>query len=118
MPLDLWRKGRMFLVGCRGVNSCCLMKTKAFLSLVSAGSLCFVQALTARGVEVEAGAAVQTSPAVAPQDQAPAPAVAPAPAAEVNASASVRLPYGVEDVLKLARNQVSDDVIVAYVQGA
>jgi hypothetical protein len=92
------------------------MKTKTFLSLVSAGSICFGQAFIARGVDVEAGAAVQAAPpaqvTAAPQDQAPA------PSAGVSANASVRLPYGVEDVLKLARNQVSDDVIVAYVQGS
>jgi hypothetical protein len=33
-----------------------------------------------------------------------------------NTTESVKLPYGVEDVLKLSRAQVSDDVITTYIQ--
>ena len=42
----------------------------------------------------------------------PPPAVAPAP----QAVAPARLPYGAEDVLKLSRAQVSDDIIQKYIQ--
>jgi hypothetical protein len=47
--------------------------------------------------------------------QAPVPATTPASAGAVTDSAQLKLPYGVEDVLKLSRAQVSEDVIVNYV---
>src|SRR5215471_11188627 len=36
--------------------------------------------------------------------------------ASVTATTSVKLPYGVEDVLKMSKAQVSDDVIATYIQ--
>jgi len=47
--------------------------------------------------------------------QTPAPTTTPASAPAVAGSTAVKLPYGVEDVLKLSRAQVSEDVIVNYV---
>ncbi len=46
------------------------------------------------------------------------PATQPAGAATANATSAqaVKLPYGVEDVLKMSRAQVSDDVIATYIQ--
>ncbi len=41
-----------------------------------------------------------------------------APAPPPSEPAPVKLPYGVEDVLKLSRAQVSDDIIVNYVQNS
>jgi hypothetical protein len=44
----------------------------------------------------------------------------PAPAAAVSAStpAAVKLPYGVEDVLKLNKAQIGEDIILNYVQNS
>jgi hypothetical protein len=53
----------------------------------------------------------------APQMMAPQPAVT-AEAQPAAASAPARLPYGVEDVLKLSRAQVSEDIIVNYIQNS
>ena len=50
------------------------------------------------------------------QTQAPAATETPTPAA--TDSAPVKLPYGVEDVLKLSRAQVSEDVILNYVHNS
>jgi hypothetical protein len=41
---------------------------------------------------------------------------ASATAVTATTSGSVKLPYGVEDVLKMSRAQVSDDVIATYIQ--
>ncbi len=46
------------------------------------------------------------------------PAVAAAPAATPAPAAPVKLPYGAEDVLKLSRAQVGDDITVNYVQNS
>jgi hypothetical protein len=48
--------------------------------------------------------------------QTPAPAAPPAPAA--TAAATVKLPYGVDDVLKLSRAQISEDVIINYIRSS
>ena len=48
---------------------------------------------------------------------ASAPAAAPAPVIRVEAGAT-KLPYGVEDVLKLSRAQISEDIILNYVQNS
>ena len=47
--------------------------------------------------------------------QTPAPGTTPAQMQAVLAPTTVKLPYGVEDVLKLSRAQVSEDVIVNYI---
>jgi hypothetical protein len=61
-------------------------------------------------VIVGADAQAQTQlPSAAPAEVAASPA---APAA------SVKLPYGVEDIIKLGRAQVNDDIIVKYIQGS
>jgi hypothetical protein len=46
------------------------------------------------------------------------PTTALAPTAAPAAAAPVRLPYGVEDVLKLSHAQVSEDIILNYVQNS
>jgi hypothetical protein len=55
-------------------------------------------------------------PVVVSEAPAVAPSVAPAPAP--SDAAPVRLPYGVEDVLKLSHAQISDDIIQNYVQSS
>ena len=47
--------------------------------------------------------------------QTAAPATTPAPTLVATDPAPLKLPYGVEDVLKLSRAQVSEDVILNYV---
>jgi hypothetical protein len=92
------------------------MKTRIFLSLAAAGSLCLLQPGLARAAEVSAGVSVQGDNSSQPQTQVQ---VAPAPSApQVSGGIKVRLPYGVDDVLKLCRGQVSEDVVVAYVQSS
>ncbi len=59
-----------------------------------------------------AGAAPGEKAAVTTQ----APASTAAPTATAEAPAEIKLPYGVEDVLKLSRAQVNEEVIVTYVQ--
>src|SRR4051812_37872409 len=59
----------------------------------------------------------------APADDAPqTPVVTPAPSTPVASVAvqtdSAKLPYGTADVVKLSRSQVSEDVIVSYVQNS
>src|SRR5579859_7913248 len=53
---------------------------------------------------------------------APAPVISAGPAPVISgastAAAPVKLPYGVEDVLKLSRAQVGEDVILNYVQSS
>jgi hypothetical protein len=44
------------------------------------------------------------------------PATGASTTATVTATTSVKLPYGVEDVLKMSKAQVSDDVISTYIQ--
>jgi hypothetical protein len=50
--------------------------------------------------------------------QTPAPTTTPASTPAAADSAPVKLPYGVEDVLKLSRAQVSEDVILNYVHNS
>src|SRR5437899_11663942 len=47
----------------------------------------------------------------------PAPVVTPAPAVTQPApAAAVKLPYGVDDVLKLSRSSINEDIIMKYIQ--
>lgn len=46
------------------------------------------------------------------------PAPTPAPVASVSNSVPARLPYGTDDVLKLTRAQVSEDVTLNYIQSS
>ena len=50
--------------------------------------------------------------------QTPAPTTTPASTPAAADSAPVKLPYGVEDVLKLSRAQVGEDVILNYVHNS
>ena len=50
--------------------------------------------------------------------QAPAPTTTPASTPAAAESTPVKLPYGAEDVLKLSRAQVSEDVILNYVHNS
>jgi hypothetical protein len=70
------------------------------------------QPVAAAPAAAPASAPAQRSVAPPAAPAAPAPA-APAPVATITASG--RLPYGVEDVLKLTRAQMSEDVVLNYV---
>ena len=49
----------------------------------------------------------------------PAPVVTPAPAVTQPApAAAVKLPYGVDDVLKLSRSSINEDIILNYIQNS
>lgn len=50
--------------------------------------------------------------------QTPAPDTTGAPSAAATDSAPVKLPYGVEDVLKLSRAQVSEDVTLNFIRNS
>jgi hypothetical protein len=93
------------------------MKTRKILSLAAAGSLCLIQPGLTRAAELSAGVSVEGGNEISqPQTQVQ---VAPAPVApQASADVRVRLPYGVDDVLKLVRGQVTEDVVVAYVQSS
>src|SRR4029077_18713742 len=58
--------------------------------------------------------AAPAQPVVATQVQSVVPGVTVT--ASVTATAPVRLPYGVEDVLKLSRAQIGDDITLNYIQ--
>ncbi len=82
-----------------------------FLAVASAMSLLPVSAAFAEGEDTNAPPAeAAPAPAVV---QAPAPAPAPAPSAVQAAPA--RLPYGVDDVLKLTKAQVGEDLVINFV---
>ena len=69
-----------------------------------------------RLITISAIASFPLSAALAADTNAVAPeAVAPQPAAP---SAPAKLPYGVEDVLKLSRAQISDDIILNYIHNS
>jgi hypothetical protein len=55
-----------------------------------------------------APAQTETTPVIPP----------PQPAVNANTAATVTLPYGVDDVLKLSHAQVSEDIIVNYIQNS
>ncbi len=59
-----------------------------------------------------------TLPLIAADATNPAPVITDTQTTAVAQPAPVRLPYGVDDVLKLSRAQVSEDVIVNYVQNS
>src|SRR6266550_8429493 len=65
------------------------------------------------------GADINSAPAEVPTQ---AVVTAPAPSAPASISTektdSAKLPYGVADVVKLSRSQVSEDVILSYVQNS
>src|SRR6267378_5173672 len=50
------------------------------------------------------------------QDTPATPSTGATSAATATTAKDVKLPYGVEDVLKMSRAQVSDDVIATYIQ--
>ena len=50
--------------------------------------------------------------------QTPAPTTTAAPAPAASDTAPIRLPYGVEDVLKLTRAQVSEDVTLSFIHNS
>ena len=72
------------------------------------------------GLLVSAGTALLGAWCASAQTETtPVPAPAPAqPAVTTGAAATVTLPYGVDDVLKLSHAQVSEDIIVNYVQNS
>src|SRR6188508_3756051 len=83
------------------------MKRNFFLAVLNVGVVAGLAGLSSSAAEVQAGVSVQAPAPGEPviQEQAvPAPAVAPA-----------RLPYGVDDILKLTRGKVNEEVIVAYI---
>jgi hypothetical protein len=69
--------------------------------LFATGVMCWLPASVSVGADTNSAAATG---AVTPQAAAPAPA-------------PPRLPYGVDDVLKLSRAQIGDDVILNYIHG-
>src|SRR5438876_1655094 len=91
------------------------MKNLIFSSpkLVTIGALWLPIALGCAAIRAQAQApTVQAGVSVTP-----APVITTdAPA--VSATATAKLPYGVDDVLKLCRGKVSDDIIVTYVQNS
>jgi len=50
--------------------------------------------------------------------QTPAPAATPAPTPPSSDAAPAKLPYGVEDVVKLSRAQISEDITLNYIQNS
>jgi len=83
-----------------------VMKRNIVLAVLSAGVV-GLTGFTVSAAEVQAGVSVQaTAPGepVVQEQTAPAHTVAPA-----------RLPYGVEDILKLTHGKVNEEVIVAYI---
>jgi len=74
------------------------------VALIAVAALALL-ARTATGVTLQDSPA----PAAAPGVTTPTPDASPAP---------VKLSYGVEDILKMSRAKVSDDVTIAYVQGS
>ena len=69
------------------------------------------------GMIASAGVALLGAWSASAQTETSVPAPAQ-PAVTTSAPATVTLPYGVDDVLKLSRAQVSEDVIVNYVQNS
>src|SRR5438552_13472071 len=67
---------------------------------------CAANIAQAQAPTVEAGVSVTPPPAANPDNPV------------VSATATVKLPYGVADVLKLNRGKVSDEIIVTYVQSS
>jgi hypothetical protein len=79
------------------------------------------QRISRTGLAVSAGVALVGVWCASAQTEttgaAPAPVTAQ-PAVTTSAPVTVTLPYGVDDVLKLSRAQVSDDIIVNFVQNS
>jgi len=77
------------------------------------GAICCIPFAYALGADTNSAPADVATPTVV---------TTPAPSASVSSSAekadSTKLPYGVADVVKLSRSQVSEDVIVSYVQNS
>jgi hypothetical protein len=68
------------------------------------------------GLLASLGAASLAAFTAAAQTSAPTPSATPTPA--LAEAAPVKLPYGVEDVLKLSRAQVSEDVTLTYIRNS
>ena len=83
------------------------MKTMTFRTgfVLTLGVIAPLVALQSFAVETNSTPAATPSQAALSADSSPAAAGAP-----------VKLPYGVDDVLKLSRAQISEDIIVNYVQ--
>jgi hypothetical protein len=93
--------------------------THAWLALAVASAA--LTSIAALGAESTNTTITQPSPAPAaptglPPDEAVTSPGTTAPTA--NAPAPVHLPYGVEDVLKLSRAKISEDIILNYVQNS
>jgi len=95
----------------------------ARLALIAA-SIAFAPFCTALGADTETVAPGTPAEQAAPApviSSGPAPVITGAPAPVVTsapAQPTVKLPYGVEDILKLSRAQVGEDVIMNYVHGS
>ena len=74
--------------------------------------------ITQRGLMLGLGAAILAAPGVTGQTAATMEANPGQATATVAAPAPVSLPYGVQDVLKLVRAQISEDIIVNYIGGS
>jgi hypothetical protein len=79
---------------------------------VAAGVICSLT--LSAGYAADTNAAPVDAAAVQPVLTGPAPAVTPSAAV----SAPAKLPYGVDDVLKLSRAQVSEDITLNYIQNS
>jgi hypothetical protein len=87
--------------------------TTRFQRCILAGFVCLGAVYSSPAAETPAAASGSDTQAPAPVISSPAPVVSTAPA-----TAPVKLPYGVEDVLKLSRAQISEEVIMNYVQNS
>ncbi len=101
------------------------MKTtisKARLAAMVGAIACLAfSAVFAEDSSTGAGTTSQPSVATAPAAVVVAPASSPTtpavtPTAPAKDAAPARLPYGVEDVLKLSRAQISEDIVLNYIQ--
>jgi hypothetical protein len=81
------------------------MKTRLYLLLAASLSLPLIGTSRAAETIVPVDPAAPTQPVV----------TTPAP---VTVAADVKLPYGVEDVLKLTRAQINEDVVLSYIHSS
>jgi hypothetical protein len=73
--------------------------------------------ISAMGLVLSGGVALLGASAAAQTETTPV-IPPPQPAVTARPAATVTLPYGVDDVLKLSRAQVSEDIIVNYIQNS
>jgi len=85
-------------------------------STIAALSLLQVPGSFAAETAPAAGEPVSPAPSASATVEATTPVVTGTVSA--NTSAQTKLPYGVEDVVKLSRSQISEDVILSYVQNS